>query len=66
MGIWYNPKLILSYFESKGYTEFVFKTIIQALPLLKLDFEKKRILLGLSSILKVNPYEIPPVNILFC
>lgn len=62
MGLWYNPTITLAFFESKGYTQLVFKTIMQMLPSMKSDFEKKRMIFGLSSILKLNPYQIPQVS----
>ena len=61
MGLWYNPQLVLGYLETKGCTQDVFKIVLQALPTLKSDLEKKRVLLGLASIIKIDPYKLPAV-----
>ena len=51
--------------EQKQYTQNFFKTLIEGLPLFQYDFEKRRILFGLATLLKVNVQELPQVNELY-
>ena len=48
--------------EQKQYTEIFFKALIEGLPLFQYDFEKRRILFGLASLLKINVQELPQVS----
>ena len=62
MCFWYNPRLTLGIMEQKHYTEIFFKTLIEGLSLFQFDFEKRRILFGLASLLKINVQELPQVS----
>jgi hypothetical protein len=59
MALWYDPKLTLQFLDSKQATEYVFKGWIELLPEFTVDFELRRILIGFSSLIRVNISELP-------
>lgn len=62
MALWYNPLLTMSYLEEVQATEGVFKLWIDKLSTFKHEFELRRILFGLSSILKIPIENLPIVR----
>jgi len=63
MCFWYDPILSIQYLESKGATQFVFEKLGEVLSEYNEDFECQRIMLGLSSLLKVDVSNFPQVII---
>jgi Importin, protein involved in nuclear import len=61
MCLWYNTALTLSHLENKQATEYVFKSWIELFPSFKHDFELRRLLFGLASILRLNVNDLPAV-----
>eukprot|EP01017_Pseudomicrothorax_dubius_P025818 TRINITY_DN2828_c0_g1_i1.p2 TRINITY_DN2828_c0_g1~~TRINITY_DN2828_c0_g1_i1.p2 ORF type:complete len:264 (+),score=88.97 TRINITY_DN2828_c0_g1_i1:120-911(+) len=63
MGLWYNPRLALVLLEQKDALQFFFESWYTLLPSFKYDFNKKRILLGLASLLHIPIQELPQLII---
>lgn len=61
MALWYNPLLTMGYLEEINGTEAVFKLWIDKLSTFKHEFELRRILFGLSSVLKIPIENLPAV-----
>lgn len=59
MSFWYDPILSIQYLESKGATQFVFERIGEVMNEYGQDFELQRIVIGLSSLLKVDITNYP-------
>ena len=57
----YNPALTFSIIEEKQWTQSIFEIWFDALPKARWDFEIKRMILGLTSIISCTDYQIPDI-----
>lgn len=62
MALWYDPAMTLGVLEERGVTENVFKNWIELFDHFKDGFELRRVLFGLSSILKLEMNNLPKVK----
>ena len=64
--LWYNPWITLTYLSSKNYVVPLFTNWFALLPQFKNDFDKIRVMFGLSSIFQMKENELPPEIISSC
>ncbi len=63
MSLYYNPQITFNTLETENHTQQVFKQLFDAIPKFKWDFEFKRAIFGLTTILVSQPQIIPQVYI---
>jgi len=59
ISIWYNPAEVVALFIKENVLDGVLQAIISISSSLRSELEIKRVILGLASIFKLNPYELP-------
>ncbi|EAS00014.1 importin-beta amine-terminal domain protein (macronuclear) [Tetrahymena thermophila SB210] len=57
--IYYNPLLTLQILESNGWTSGFFREYFDLLNYFKADYDKQRMLVGISSVFKLNENQLP-------
>ena len=61
MSFWYNSALTFSILEQNQCTITVFMRLLAVVPTLSLDFELRRVIFGLTSIVNTDPQTLPEV-----
>lgn len=61
MCFWYNAALTFQVLEQAGATQDAFLKLFHCLPTLKHDFEYRRLIFGLTSILSLSPQQMPTI-----
>ena len=61
MCFWYNTLLTFSILEQNQQTVQMFQSLLQTIPTLKHDFELRRVIFGLTSIISIPHNQLPGI-----